>query len=214
MRFRSIAGSFGARNIDYDGCVFQIGRTTYAVERVVAVEENAKILESSWVSGLKNGATLGAAAVPVGALTGLFVTGSLAVAPFVVTAAAIGAGIGYMGGKSIDRALIQVVFDDQRGFVAIAEKTAADVLRRDLAVAKAAVSRFHGSFVEIGPERAGGVIAPPTGSLLSRSRQFVEGTVAGAKDTAGAVQSRVASVADRVTELGGAISNKLRRDKP
>jgi hypothetical protein len=156
-KLQLVSGTFGPGRAQYDAGVFRLpGRVSIGVERVKVLEINGTILQSAWGKRLGSGVSVAVAGAQIGVVAGLFTGGIALVGPYALTAAAIGAGVGLLGGGNISKALIQVVFDDGQGFVGISESALPQQIRSDLAVARKAASRV--------------VLPPPSPKLLAEPK--------------------------------------------
>lgn len=137
-RMELIAGNFGTGRADYINFEFQLPKKVrLPIEAVASVEENGEYLERSILGFVKGGfsgaAGLGATAMVVG----VFAAPLAAVGAIGLTAAAIGAGVGAMGGSVHKRLLMQVLAVDGRGFVAICDDGMPAEIRKAVSVAHA-----------------------------------------------------------------------------
>lgn len=135
-RLEVIAGNYGTGRAEWINCEFRLPKKQLLpIEAVASVEENGEYIEKSFLGAIKDGAGmsfgLGATAVVVG----VFAAPLAAVGAIGLTAAAVGGGLGVLGGGAERKALLQVIGADGRGFVAICEKGLATDIRKAIAVA-------------------------------------------------------------------------------
>lgn len=74
-------------------------------------------------------------AAPAAMVVGLFVAPLAMVGAIGLTAAAVGAAVGALGAGT-ERVLIQVIFDDSRGFIAVCDSTVGEQIAADAKVAR------------------------------------------------------------------------------
>lgn len=135
-RLELIAGNYGTGRADWINFEFRLPKKqVLPIEAVASVEENGEYIEKSFFGALKDGAGGALGLGATAAVVGVFVAPLAAVGAIGLTAAAIGGGMGVLGGGAERKALLQVVGADGRGFVAICETGLASEIRKAIAVA-------------------------------------------------------------------------------
>lgn len=133
-----IAGNFGAGRAEWVNYEFHLPKKQrLPIEAVVSVEENGEHLERS-VLGFLSGGVHGAFGFgATAAVVGVFAAPLAAVGAIGLTAAAIGGGIGAIGGSVERKVLVQVMGADGRGFIAICEQGVPAEISKAVSVAHA-----------------------------------------------------------------------------
>jgi hypothetical protein len=213
-RFEIVAGDFGRGRGRYDAGIFTLPKgSPRAIEDVVSVESNATILERSWLGAAAGGLKGAAIAAPLGMMATIFASPIKAIVtggPAAITAGAIGAGIGALGGGTKNKALMQVAFRDGAGLVAIAEEhlpdrilehseLAIELLRRQARMLRDATPRAWFGWrkaeaptlpalpppPEITVSAAAGVLLTSAGSALSNGAGVAVDAASATADVAG-----------------------------
>lgn len=137
-RLELVAGNFGTGRADYINFEFLLPKKQkLPIEAVTSVEENGEYLERSYTGVLKGGVT---GAIGIGStamVVGLFAAPLAVVGAIGLTAAAIGGGVGALGGSISKRMLIQIMASDGRGFIAICDQELPGEIRKAVSVVHA-----------------------------------------------------------------------------
>lgn len=214
--FVIVAGSFKAGNGSYiDGVFYLPKKQKRSVVCVVNVELNATVVQNSAMralgSGVKNAVVLG----PVIMIAGAFAFPAAAIGTVGIAAAAIAAAIGLMGGGAENKALLQVVFDDGAGFVAVCHTDLADQIRNDRLVAMANVELLPKPMVDVTPVKQAPVAlaAPTTSADTPRDEGLLDGATAalssGAEAVGQAASTAISSTVEAASDAGAWIRGKL-----
>lgn len=135
-RLELIAGNYGSGRADWINYEFRLPKKQFIpIEAIASVEENGEYIERSILGAIKDSAGMSLGLGATAAVVGIFAAPLAAVGAIGLTAAAIGGGVGILGGGIERKALLQVIGADGRGFVAICEQGLAADIRKAIAVA-------------------------------------------------------------------------------
>ncbi len=135
-----VGGHFGTGRARYVPGQFRLAdRLVLPVDQVASAEENASFIQRNIGASLRGMIGGGIKYAPAAMVVGLFVAPLAMVGAIGVTAAAIGAALGALGAGD-KRVLMQVVFDDGRGFICVCDQGVAGQIQADARMARQAAA--------------------------------------------------------------------------
>lgn len=216
-RLQLIAGTVGRGRGRYEGGRFILpDRSSRLVLAVASLEVNGAILQGSWTKRVGSGVGTAVAAAQLGAVTGLFVGGMALVGPYALSGAAIGAGLGLFGGGAIKKSLVQILFDDDTGFIAICDGALPDRIRGELKALETARKAGNVALQVQAPPRA---LPMPAASepvetvakpgVFEKVRGASQGAVVAGQEAAKVVADRAGQAAAQAASLASSVAGRV-----